>query len=202
MVFIQQPRKGSQGWDEHAFGLYPRHSRRMPGAPPLARFSRDVGYRWPRPQACCGLIPLVLSLNSAPHLQGSVDSTALTGWGHALTIRGVASAALPPRSMVGQLPLEQHIGVRIPGGQPYDNKHLPLPAISQKASAVNIERQLLVRKSAGSVACQRTPAHFLLRSQKGPKPKKKQPNEGLPSSGSSVFVSLRYRSRRDGHLTR
>ena len=25
---------------------------------------------------------------------------------------------LPPRSMVGQLPLEQHIGVRIPGGQP------------------------------------------------------------------------------------
>jgi hypothetical protein len=61
---------------------------------------------------------LCLSLNSAPHLQGSVDSTALTGWGHALTIRGVASAALPPRSMVGQLPLEQHIGVRIPGGQP------------------------------------------------------------------------------------
>jgi len=25
---------------------------------------------------------------------------------------------LPTRSMVGQLPLEQHIGVRIPGGQP------------------------------------------------------------------------------------
>jgi hypothetical protein len=25
---------------------------------------------------------------------------------------------VPPRSMVGQLPLEQHIGVRIPGGQP------------------------------------------------------------------------------------
>ena len=32
--------------------------------------------------------------------------------------RRVTSAALPPRSMVGQLPLEQHIGVRIPGGQP------------------------------------------------------------------------------------
>jgi hypothetical protein len=30
----------------------------------------------------------------------------------------VRIAALPPRSMVGQLPLEQHIGVRIPGGQP------------------------------------------------------------------------------------
>ena len=28
------------------------------------------------------------------------------------------SRLLPPRSMVGQLPLEQHIGVRIPGGQP------------------------------------------------------------------------------------
>ena len=25
---------------------------------------------------------------------------------------------LPPRSMVGQPPLERHIGVRIPGGQP------------------------------------------------------------------------------------
>ena len=30
----------------------------------------------------------------------------------------VRLAALPPRSMVGQMPLEQHIGVRIPGGQP------------------------------------------------------------------------------------
>ena len=26
---------------------------------------------------------------------------------------------LPPRSMVGQLTLDQHIGVRIPGGQPF-----------------------------------------------------------------------------------
>jgi hypothetical protein len=25
---------------------------------------------------------------------------------------------LPPRSMAGQLTLDQHIGVRIPGGQP------------------------------------------------------------------------------------
>ncbi len=49
---------------------------------------------------------------------------ALTGVGPALTIEksgvsaGFLFAALPPRSMVGQLPLEQHIGVRIPGGQP------------------------------------------------------------------------------------
>ena len=28
------------------------------------------------------------------------------------------SHLLPPRSMVGQLTLDQHIGVRIPGGQP------------------------------------------------------------------------------------
>jgi hypothetical protein len=31
--------------------------------------------------------------------------------------------ALPLRSMVGQLPLEQHIGVRIPEGQP--TMHFP-----------------------------------------------------------------------------
>src|SRR5207248_1355228 len=29
-----------------------------------------------------------------------------------------AARQLPPRSMVGQLTLDQHIGVRIPGGQP------------------------------------------------------------------------------------
>jgi hypothetical protein len=32
---------------------------------------------------------------------------------------------LPLRSMVGQLPLEQHIGVRIPEGQPF--KHFVEP---------------------------------------------------------------------------
>ena len=31
---------------------------------------------------------------------------------------------LPPRSTAGQLTLDQHIGVRIPGGQPIDNKAL------------------------------------------------------------------------------
>lgn len=34
-----------------------------------------------------------------------------------------AAFVLPPRSMVGQLTLDQHIGVRIPGGQPI--QHLP-----------------------------------------------------------------------------
>jgi hypothetical protein len=33
------------------------------------------------------------------------------------------SHLLPLRSMVGQLPLEQHIGVRIPEGQPITNRH-------------------------------------------------------------------------------
>ena len=33
-----------------------------------------------------------------------------------------ASRLLPLRSMVGQLPLEQHIGVRIPEGQPIHYK--------------------------------------------------------------------------------
>ena len=37
---------------------------------------------------------------------------------HEGTFCGVLQSALPPRSMVGQLTLDQHIGVRIPGGQP------------------------------------------------------------------------------------
>jgi hypothetical protein len=54
----------------------------------------------------------------------------LTGGGPAHRIEkpgtsaGFLFAALPPRSMVGQLPLEQHIGVRIPGGQPIGSKGL------------------------------------------------------------------------------
>ena len=37
---------------------------------------------------------------------------------------------LPPRSMAGQLPLEQPIGVRIPGGQPkYDSKRVTRSSI-------------------------------------------------------------------------
>ena len=35
-----------------------------------------------------------------------------------LQVEPCISRLLPPRSMVGQLPLEQPIGVRIPGGQP------------------------------------------------------------------------------------
>jgi hypothetical protein len=44
---------------------------------------------------------------------GSIDQSGCSSY-----YRRVSLAALPPRSMVGQLPLEQHIGVRIPGGQP------------------------------------------------------------------------------------
>src|SRR6202167_1018514 len=45
---------------------------------------------------------------------GSIDQSGSCSY-----YRRVSLAALPPRSMVGQLPLEQHIGVRIPGGQPF-----------------------------------------------------------------------------------
>ena len=47
---------------------------------------------------------------------------------------------LPTRSMVGQLPLEQHIGVRIPGGQPIIFKGgqqcciVPIPAFCYYSS--------------------------------------------------------------------
>ena len=33
-------------------------------------------------------------------------------------IQGSVNMPVPPRSMAGQLTLDQHIGVRIPGGQP------------------------------------------------------------------------------------
>jgi hypothetical protein len=49
--------------------------------------------------------------------------------------------ALPPRSMVGQLPLEQLIGVRIPGGQP--SQALPRPT-SFSGSPLNARTSLYV----------------------------------------------------------
>ena len=60
----------------------------------------------------------------------------LAGSGH--TAAGCRDVhLLPPRSMVGQLPLEQPIGVRIPGGQPNKAKHLPFLA-SPKSLCRNI----------------------------------------------------------------
>jgi Polysulphide reductase, NrfD len=66
------------------------------------------------------------ALAGTPKTNRKRDPIGLTGLGLALIIRRVTSAALPPRSMVGQLPLEQHIGVRIPGGQPL--AHFPVPS--------------------------------------------------------------------------
>jgi hypothetical protein len=40
-------------------------------------------------------------------------------------LRAARSLSLPPRSMVGQLTLDQHIGVRIPGGQPIQHFSVP-----------------------------------------------------------------------------
>jgi hypothetical protein len=48
------------------------------------------------------------------------------------------AALLPPRSMVGHLPLEQVIGVRIPGGQPkIINKNAPSSEVRSKALLVD-----------------------------------------------------------------
>ena len=41
---------------------------------------------------------------------------------------------LPPRSTAGQLTLDQHIGVRIPGGQPITFRYLPLFVTLPKSS--------------------------------------------------------------------
>jgi hypothetical protein len=57
--------------------------------------------------------PFTMSQRSAALLPAPIDRNWPCSY-----YREVRLAALPPRSMVGQLPLEQHIGVRIPGGQP------------------------------------------------------------------------------------
>jgi hypothetical protein len=54
---------------------------------------------------------------------------------------------LPPRSMVGQLPLEQPIGVRIPGGQPIKINNLPLHPIAKSLCLTQIPsggREILI----------------------------------------------------------
>ena len=51
-----------------------------------------------------------------------VGSCHVQPWICALEMKSARDLrVLPPRSMVGQLTLDQHIGVRIPGGQPVDN---------------------------------------------------------------------------------
>ena len=47
---------------------------------------------------------------------------------------------LPPRSMVGQLPLEQPIGVRIPGGQP--KPHFPRTSSNSAVTPRSIKCRL------------------------------------------------------------
>ena len=60
-------------WSERAFwALSPPP---MPGAPHLARFSRDVGYRRPPPQACCGSHSSV----GVPHVRTSVRGPKTMG---------------------------------------------------------------------------------------------------------------------------
>jgi hypothetical protein len=57
---------------------------------------------------------------------------------------------LPPRSMVGQLPLEQHIGVRIPGGQPKQDKLFIISNLGGAVRPANrIAEDLMVLSSLG-----------------------------------------------------
>ena len=51
---------------------------------------------------------------------------AKCGARHASPSQSASTQLLPPRSMVGQLTLDQHIGVRIPGGQPITFRYLLL----------------------------------------------------------------------------
>ena len=57
----------------------------------------------------------------------------------------VFSSLLPSRSMVGQLPLEQYIGVRIPGGQPYKINTLKAFLVSSILAVMEIGRSPEVR---------------------------------------------------------
>ena len=87
-----------------------------------------TGRRNRNPSPACGFETPFCPAISTPLVWSRL--IGLTGGGPALKIEepgtsaGFLLAALPPRSMVGQLPLEQHIGVRIPGGQPL--MHFPV----------------------------------------------------------------------------
>ena len=56
---------------------------------------------------------------------GRIDHAARRTYDQKGARSACSSLQLPPRSMVGQLTLDQHIGVRIPGGQPNKTNGLP-----------------------------------------------------------------------------
>src|ERR1700677_4022602 len=65
----------------------PRH----PGAPHLARFWRDVGYRSPRPLTCNGLhnsvrVPYVRTSVRGPKTMGEAPSTAFSSGSNVLSV--------------------------------------------------------------------------------------------------------------------
>ncbi len=69
-------------------------------------------------------------------------------------------SSLPPRSTAGQLTLDQHIGVRIPGGQPVYYQALTSPDFPQKRPVVTVsgnfrfanpaERRCMPRNNPGA----------------------------------------------------
>ena len=84
------------------------------GSPGADRSGPRVGVRWFDWLVQSSYDERVGSFASGASL-GAVDAD----------VESTDKRSLPPRSMVGQLTLDQHIGVRIPGGQPIENKALP-----------------------------------------------------------------------------
>src|ERR1700692_895904 len=76
----------------------------------------------------------------------------------------IARRALPPRSMVGHLPLEQVIGVRIPGGQPISSfpfhpltETPQLPALTAAGNDSTLKKQM---RHSGAAVRRRNDAHY------------------------------------------
>lgn len=90
---------------------YPTASRF--GMETRPRYRSAINHASPMPPAMRTLhLPTPPDISSA-----NANADTLTTHRHSLYDKQV-NRILPPRSMVGQLPLEQSIGVRIPGGQP------------------------------------------------------------------------------------
>jgi hypothetical protein len=73
---------------------------------------------------------------------------------------GGVRCPLPPRSMVGQLTLDQHIGVRIPGGQPIQNQALTLTKARTEALDTSSTKSLFDLAHLGGPGMVHLTAHL------------------------------------------
>ena len=69
-----------------------------------------------------------------------------------MVARRACTLLLPPRSMVGQPPLERHIGVRIPGGQPQQSSTCTIVVLGFPADVRDVHPIQFERTSLTSVA--------------------------------------------------